>query len=148
MKFNWGTGIVLAFIGFISFIMYFIISMNVNDKYNYDLVSEDYYGDELIYQKDIDKLKNSKTLETNVSYEKTAEGLLMKFPETLDFKEIKGTLFLYRPSNKQLDFETTISLSNSNLLIPDKRLVDGRWDIKIDWQYKGKSYLFKESINY
>lgn len=148
MKISWGTGIVLAFIGFISFIMYFIVTMNIDDKYNHDLVSEDYYGDELIYQKDIDKLQNSETLESNIGYEKTADGLLIKFPETLDYNEIKGTLFLYRPSNKQLDFDTAISLSNSNLLIPDKRLVDGRWNIKIDWQYKGKSYLYKESINY
>ena len=43
MKFNWGTGIVLAFIAFISFIMYFVISMNTNNKYDHDLVSENYY---------------------------------------------------------------------------------------------------------
>ena len=148
MKFNWGTGIVLAFIGFISFIMYFIITMNVDDKYNHDLVSEDYYADELKYQNDIDKLENAKTLDTNINYEKTADGLLIKFPEAFNYKDITGNMFLYRPSNKQLDFETDISLSNSNLLIPDNRLVDGRWNIKIDWQYKGKYYLFKEYINY
>ena len=148
MKFKWGTGIVLAFIGFISFIMYFIVTMNVDNAYDHDLVSEDYYADELQYQNDIDKLENSKTLETDLSYEKTTEGLLIKFPETIDYKNIKGKLFLYRPSNKQLDFDTAISLSNLFLLIPDKRLVDGRWNIKIDWQYNGNSYLFKESLNY
>jgi hypothetical protein len=148
MKFNWGTGIVLAFIGFIAFIMYFIVSMNINDKYDHDLVSEDYYADELQYQNDINKLKNSKDLETNISYQKNTDGLLIKFPKDIDYKQIKGKVFLYRPSNKQLDFEAAISLSNPYLLIPDKRLVDGRWNIKIDWQYKGKSYLFKESINY
>ena len=57
-------------------------------------------------------------------------------------------MFLYRPSNKQFDFETEISLSEPFLLIPDNRLVDGRWNIKIDWQYNGKYYLFKESIMY
>ena len=148
MKINWGTGIVLAFIGFISFIMYFIITMNVNNKYDHDLVSEDYYADELQYQKDIDKLKNAKTLEENISYKRVTEGLVINFPSGVDYKKITGKVFLYRPSNKQLDFETSISLSHSNLLIPDKRLVDGRWNIKIDWQYKAKSYLFKESINY
>ncbi|WP_298345447.1 FixH family protein [uncultured Algibacter sp.] len=148
MKFNWGTGIVLAFIGFISFIMYFIITMNVDNKYDHDLVSEDYYADELQYQNDINKLENANTLEANLSYEKTAEGLVIHFPETVNYNDITGKLFLYRPSNKQLDFETAISLSNPYLLIPDKRLVDGRWNIKVDWQYKGKSYLFKESINY
>ncbi|WP_203255787.1 FixH family protein [Hyunsoonleella ulvae] len=148
MKLNWGTGIVLAFIGFIAFIMYFIVSMNINDKYDHDLVSEDYYSEELKYQNDIDKLKNSKTLKTNISYTKTADGLKISFPEDINYKEITGKLFLYRPSNKQLDFETAISLSNSYLLIPDERLVDGRWNIKIDWNYKGKSYLFKEPIVY
>ena len=128
--------------------MYFIISMNVNDKYDHDLVSDDYYGDELKYQVDIDKLKNSNTLTTNISYEKTEEGLIIKFPEDIDYKKITGHMFLYRPSNKQLDFETLISLSDSYLLIPDERLVDGRWNIKIDWQYNGKSYLFKEAIVY
>jgi hypothetical protein len=148
MKFNWGTGIVLAFIGFISFILYFIISMNVNDKYEYDLVSEDYYADELDYQNDIDKLNLTKNLATNISYTKSNKGLIIHFPSDIDFEKITGKVFLYRPSNKQLDFETTISLSKSNLLIPDKRLVDGRWNIKIDWQYNGNSYLYKESINY
>jgi hypothetical protein len=57
-------------------------------------------------------------------------------------------VFLYRPSNKQLDFETPISLSESYLLVPDKRLLDGRWNITIDWQYNETSYLFKKSIVY
>jgi len=148
MKINWGTGIVLAFIGFISFIMYFIITMNIDDTYSHDLVTEDYYAEELAYQNDIDKLKNSKNLEENISYQRMTEGLVIHFPSNVDFKEITGKVFLYRPSNKQLDFDTTISLSKPYLLIPDKRLVDGRWNIKIDWKYNGKSYLFKESINY
>lgn len=148
MKFNWGTGIVLAFIGFISFIMFFIINMNINKKYDHDLVAEDYYKQELSFQNDIDKENNSKSLLKNVSWEKTDEGLLIKFPETLEVNQIKGKVFLYRPSNKQLDFETTISLSNHNLLIPDKRLLDGRWNIKVDWQYNGKLYLYKKEIMY
>ncbi|TXG35223.1 FixH family protein [Seonamhaeicola maritimus] len=148
MKVNWGTGIVLAFIGFIAFIMYFIVSMNVDDKYDHDLVTEDYYAEELAYQKEIDKLKNAKALSENITYKKTEEGLTILFPSNIDYKQITGKLFLYRPSNKQLDFESDISLSNPHLLIPDTRLVDGRWNIKVDWQYNGNSYLFKESINY
>ena len=148
MKINWGTGIVLAFIGFIGFIMYFIIQMNVNKKYDHDLVVEDYYKQELQFQNDINKEKNSKSLKENVSCLKTNEGLLIMFPKDLNENEIKGKVFLYRPSNKQLDFEIPISISNHNLLIPDSRLLDGRWNIKIDWKYKESSYLFKEQINY
>ena len=148
MKLNWGTGIVLAFIGFISFIMYFVINMNTVKKYDTDLVTEDYYKAELEYQNDIDKESNANHLASNISWEKTDKGLVITFPETMNIKEITGKVFLYRPSNKQLDFETAISLSNHNLLIPDKRLLDGRWNIKVDWQYKGKSYLYKKEIIY
>jgi nitrogen fixation protein FixH len=148
MKFNWGTGIILAFICFISFIMYFVISMNFNKKYDHDLVTENYYKIKLSYQDDINKQKNSNTLEENISYNKTPEGLLIKFPENFDFKKITGKVSLYRPSNKHLDFETPISLSEPYLLVPDKRLLGGRWDISIDWQYLGKSYLYKKSIVY
>lgn len=148
MKINWGTGIVVAFIGFISFIMYFIITMNTDSKYDHDLVTEDYYKQELQVQNDIEKQKNANTLATNVDWKKTNEGIVIRFPETLKAEKITGTVFLYRPSNKQFDFETAISLSNHNLLIPNKRLLDGRWNIIVDWQYNGKSYLYKKEIVY
>ena len=148
MKINWGTGIVLAFIGFIGFIMYFIIQMSVNDKFNHDLVTEEYYKQELQFQDDIDKERNSQRLKENVTWQKTDEGILISFPKDLEEKNISGKVFLYRPSNKQLDFEIPISTSNHNLLIPDSRLLDGRWNIKIDWKYKESSYLFKEEISY
>ena len=148
MKINWGTGVVLAFIAFISFIMYFVINMNIDVKYDHDLVTDDYYKQELEFQNDIDKESNSKTLEENIKWNKTKDGILLKFPNTLNQENITGKVFLYRPSNKQFDFEITISLSNYNLLIPDKRLLDGRWNIKIDWQYNGKSYLYKKEIMY
>ncbi|WP_282068169.1 FixH family protein [Olleya namhaensis] len=148
MKFNWGTGVVIAFILFISFIMYFVISMNTDKNLDHDLVNENYYKQELEFQNDINKEKNAKTLASKVTWKKTAEGIVISFPTDLEDKNITGKIFLYRPSNKQLDFETTILLSNHNLLIPDKRLLDGRWNIKIDWSYKDTNYMLKEEIQY
>ena len=148
MKLNWGTGIVIAFVGFISFIMYFVITMNTDKALDHDLVTEDYYKEELEFQNDIDKENNSKSLTENLTWKKTKDGVIITFPQSLEINSITGKVFLYRPSNKQFDFETDISLSNHNLLIPDKRLLDGRWNIKVDWQYNGKSYLYKKEIIY
>lgn len=148
MKINWGTGIVIAFVVFIAFIMYFVINMSTNDKYNHDLVTEEYYKEELLHQKEIDKENNAKALNQNISWTKTNDGILISFPENLEYSRIKGKVFLYRPSNKKLDSEISISLSDNQMLIPKTRLLDGRWNIKIDWEYDGKSYLFKESLVY
>ncbi len=148
MKINWGTGIVLAFIGFISFIMFFVIKMNSDRTANHDLVTEDYYRQELAYQKEIDAQNNATNDIVNLELKKQANGLQIVFPKNLEPNKIQGKVSLYRPSNKQLDFDLPISLSNNHLLIPDKRLLDGRWDIKVNWVYNGKEYLHKENITY
>ncbi len=147
MKFNWGTGIVIAILCFMGFILYFVITMSVNKEYSHDLVTEKYYQQELEYQDQIEAEKNSQTLEENVSIKQTADGLVVSFPKDLDYKSIQGKVFLYRPSNKQLDFEIPISISSKYLLVPEKRLLDGRWNINIFWNYKNKDYLFKKELN-
>ena len=148
MKINWGTAIVLAFIGFISFIMYFVISMSTNKKIESDLVTENYYGQELEFENDLLKQRNAQKLKENITWKQTQEGLIITFPKDMDPSEISGKVFLYRPSNKQLDSESSISLSEHNLLIPDKRLLDGRWNIKVDWEYEGNFYVYKTEIVY
>ncbi len=148
MKINWGTGIVIAFILFIAFILYFVVNMNANKKYDYDLVTDDYYKEELKYQESIDKEKNTKSLKSNIKLKQTEQGLIVIFPEDLDYELIDGKVFLYRPSNKQLDLKIPISLSNHYLLIPDDRLLDGRWNISVDWTYEEVEYLYKEEIVY
>lgn len=148
MKINWGTGIVIAFICFISFIMYFVITMVTNDKYNHDLVVEDYYKQELNFQNDINKEKNAKSLAENIKWQQTPDGLLLKFPNNFKDGDISGTVYMYRPSNKTLDFNLPLEINNHHFLIPNSKLVEGRWNIKIDWNHNSSNYLFKESISY
>ncbi|PXX25974.1 FixH family protein [Arenibacter sp. ARW7G5Y1] len=148
MKINWGTGIVLAFIGFISFILFFVVRMSMDNKANHDLVTENYYKAELGYQNEIDAENNARIKEVDLSLESTDKGIKLIFPNNLNIENIKGTVSLYRPSNKHLDFDLPLSLSEDYLLIPDNRLLDGRWDIKVFWEYKGEAFLFKEKITY
>lgn len=148
MKINWGTGLVIAMIGFISFIMYFIIKVNTDSAYDHDLVVEEYYKAELTFQGEIDREEKSRELDENITWTKTEDGLLLSFPEDLDSQDITGSVFLYRTSNKKLDFEMPISISNNVMLIPSNRLLDGRWNLKVDWKYKDVAYLYKKEIMY
>ncbi|WP_350293771.1 FixH family protein [uncultured Croceitalea sp.] len=147
MKINWGTAIVISFIGFISFILFFVIRMSMDNRANHDLVTEEYYKAELEYQNEIDAAANAAN-KGNLSIKRTSQGLVLTFPTYYSTEKIKGKVSLYRPSNKHLDFDLALNLSNAHLLIPDKRLLDGRWDIKISWEYEGEAYLQKESIIY
>jgi hypothetical protein len=149
MKINWGTGIVIAFVLFISFILFFVIKATTQEKYNYDLVSEEYYKDELNYQADIDKLNNFKQLNIKIITTKTNDGIEITFPENYITESINGKVSLYRPSNQSLDFDIAFVLSKrTTLLIPDNKLVGGRWDIKISWSENNKEYLYKKELVY
>ena len=148
MRINWGTGIVLAFIAFISFIMYFVIQMNTDDRADHELVTTDYYKKELAYQQEIDAEQNAAVLKAQLQITKSQEGFMVTFPENYEPENITGKVSLYRPSNRHLDFDLPISLSNTHLLIPDSRLLDGRWDIAIEWKYNGNSFLHKEKLSY
>ncbi|MDG1571119.1 FixH family protein [Robiginitalea sp. M366] len=148
MKFNWGTGIVLAFTAFISFILYFVFVASTDPKANHHMVTEDYYQQELTYQADLNAAANLKAFGGDLRIERTASGLGIRFPEGMEPAKIKGTLSLYRPSNKQLDFETPIQISDTLLLIPESRLLDGRWDIRLDWEYQGTPYLYRGRVTY
>jgi nitrogen fixation protein FixH len=146
IKINWGTGIVIAFALFMSFILFFVFRVQSDSKYDNELVAEEYYKKEALVQNDINSQQNANALSQKLSVATTAEGIAIAFPKDLDFKKIKGTVSLYRPSNQKLDFAIPISLSGFDLLIPKKNLVGGLWDITVEWAYEGKTYLNKEEV--
>ena len=148
IKINWGTGIVIALVLFMIFILSFVYKTIAVDKYEHHLVSEDYYKDELYYQKEIDKLNNAAKLSENITLSNSEKGITISFPEDKDFNKIKGRIYFQRRSNLKLDFKKEIKLSDHFIIIPDSLLVSGKWIIKIDWQYNDEEYLLKESWFY
>lgn len=148
MKWNWGKGIVVAMACFMGFILYMVITMSTDDNYSHDLVTEEYYAKEMAYQTEIDAETNARNLVGEISGKRTPEGWLLTFPPSISKSTNKGKVFLYRPSNQQLDFEVPLAISGSNLLIPDNQLIDGRWNIIIEWTDGEEEYMYKKSIVY
>src|SRR5690606_1462534 len=146
MKFNWGTGIVIAFALFISFIGYLVITMNTNQIYQHDLVTEDYYKKELEFQQKIDNAAAAAAMDYSIQVKQLAEGLLISFPESLEDNKVKGSVFMYNPSNKKLDFTAPLKLQQSKMRIPSKYLVEGRWDVEINWNSENVPYYYKSKL--
>lgn len=149
MKINWGTGIVVAFVLFIAFILFFVVTATTNSDYDFSLVSEKYYENELTFQEEINKYQNTKKLGVILKFSRTDEGVLVQFPKNFKVDNNQIKISLYRPSNQRLDSEfSPIFSSVSTLLIPSKMLLDGRWDIKLSWKQKDKEYLYKKEFIY
>lgn len=141
IKFNWGTGIVIAFTFFIGFILFFVIKVQTNHQYDNELVVEDYYKQERILQAKLDREQNAANLNDKVTVTQDDKNIKIEFPNNFDASKITGKVSLYRPSNQKLDFEIPVSISVPYLLIPKSDLAGGRWDITVEWQYKGTDYL-------
>jgi len=148
IKINWGTAMVIAMVLFMAFILQFVYRSIAVDKYEHHLVSEDYYKDELYYQQEIDKMNNASKLTQNVKVDRVGEGMLVSFPDEMNFTKITGIVYFQRPSDERLDFKKEISLSDHIMLIKDDKLINGKWKVKIDWKYGNDEYLFKEAIFY
>lgn len=146
MKINWGTGIVIAFALFISFILYFVLEVQTNSKYDNELVVEEYYKHDATFGDEMVRVQNAQDLVQKPIINNDSEGVSIVFPEEYESKNIKGNIGFYRSSNKKFDFSVPIALSGSSLLIPKKKLIGGRWEINMEWQYDGKKYLTKETI--
>ncbi len=149
MKLNWGTWMVLVLVAFISFIMYFVVTMLTNKDYDQDLVVEDYYKAELHYQEEIDAEENALALKENVQVLNKNGTWTVLLPEAINLDEIDGAVHLYRPSNKILDFEIPLAaLDSHEITIPSEKLLSGRWNIMVNWTYRNEEYLFKKEINH
>lgn len=147
MKISWGTAIVIAFGLFITFILFFVFTVQSNSKYDNELVVEEYYKHDAHFADEMARVQNAQDLAQRPMINNIAKGLEVEFPKSFEADKIKGKVSLYRPSNKKLDFEIPISLSNAaTLLIPKKSLAGGRWDINMEWQYNGIAYLSKETV--
>jgi hypothetical protein len=145
-KFNWGVGIVIAFALFMTFILYFVFEVQSNSKYDNDLVVEEYYKHDALFGKEMVRVQNAEDLAQKPVITTTPDGVSIAFPSRYVPNKIKGNAAFYRSSNKKFDFNVPLTLSDSVLNIPKKKLLSGRWEINMEWQYEGKQYLTKETI--
>jgi hypothetical protein len=54
MKINWGTGIAIAIALFMAFILYFVIKVQSNSKYDNELVVEEYYKHDAVFEQEME----------------------------------------------------------------------------------------------
>ena len=148
LKISWPTGIIIAITAFVIFILSFVYKVTFMPEYDHHLVSEEYYKDELNYQKEINEENKGVALKENVKISKDSLGLTITFPSEFKPSEISGLISFIRLSNEKIDFSVPIKLTSNNYLIKDEKLVEGRWDVKIEWNVNDVDYLYKEKLIY
>ncbi|MDO4228493.1 MAG: FixH family protein [Capnocytophaga sp.] len=147
IKIGWGTGIVIAFALFIAFIMYFVVNMHFNKKYDHDFVTEDYYKKELAYQKTMEKVSKTENEQMTVQINTSDKGVTLVFPETISDDTAVGTVSFYRPSDQTKDFKIPLQIKEKRMLIPISVLSKGRWNVEVDYLFNNNNYFSAKNIN-
>ena len=139
-KFTWAHGVVIALGSFIAFILFMVFGFTYGQQTS-ELVSNDYYGDELVYQEVIDAKRNAENLTEIPKYEEIAEGMKISFPSEI-IPENKNVKFeLFRTDDANLDVKKEINLdANNEILVPKQVISKGPYTLKIKWSHAKKPY--------
>ncbi len=141
---NWGKGIAIVLICFIGFIGTFVY---IAFTKNADLVSEDYYENELSYDQTKMEKSNYIALNSEIKIDKVEEGIVFQFPSEMG--ELKsGSIEFYRPDQKVYDRSFDIELAEGNSQSLDyNNFVEGYYDISVRWEDgNDNAYIFESNI--
>jgi hypothetical protein len=144
IKFNWGTGIVLALLIMISGM---IVLVSIAVRQDYDLVDKDYYRKSVNYQQHIEKVRNNEALTEKIKIEITADSLTLTFPNFGNYQDYSGEIHFYSPVEEKRDLTLKVQPDSSYLQkVELSTLKTGRYQLKIDWEAKGTGYYQEEEI--
>jgi hypothetical protein len=137
---NWGKGIVIAltlFIGFISFLVVKIMSQDV------DLVSEDYYKQEIDYEARIQKEQNGLNNAAKIELIDQEAYVVVQLPDSSSLTNV--VLNLKRPNDKKLDKSFKIE-GTKTFMLPKSSLEKGKYELTIEYTINGEECLMKKVI--
>ena len=133
---NWGKKIAIFYTVFAVSMLSAVIFASMQ---SFHLVSEDYYAEEIAYEKRIQEIKNVQELDGQVEVQQISESeFSFRFPPSA--QKAIGVIQFYRPSDAELDQTFPIKLADGKQLISVDELVGGNWQVQIRWAMDGKAY--------
>lgn len=141
---NWGNRLLIAFIAFgtmIGILVYKSVTMQ------YDLVSEDYYQQELKYQDKIDGVQNANMV-SDVNILQDNNALTITLPSELKGTAITGEAWFYCVTDAHKDRRFMLQVNqNGEYIINKQQLVKGNMQLKLTWQADNKNYYTEKQIS-
>ncbi|MDB5211469.1 MAG: hypothetical protein JWQ30_2296, partial [Sediminibacterium sp.] len=110
---NWGNRLVLVFVGF-ALLIGTLVYKSMHTKF--ELVSKDYYNDELRYQDKIDGKANAAKI-SSVTVVENPEAIIINLPAEHQGRNITGEAWFYCGSNATYDRKISLSDATHNQLI-------------------------------
>lgn len=133
---NWGHKIIIVFTLFAAGMLTLVIK---SMRTRVDMVTADYYAEELKYQQNIDARQQAKRLTAPVSIAQASDSLEITFPP--ECAAVTGEVVFYRPSDSRRDFTMPLALKDGKLRVSRDRFDRGNYRIRCSWKMEGTPYF-------
>ena len=143
MKITWGHKITGAYLLFVAGIVFLVFKANGE---RYDMVTKNYYEEELKFQQVIDESANANALSAIVTVEKANGALRIRFPDEMKNKKIDVDFYLYYPADDMKDFKKNFTINESEFIQALPGGFKGQYELKLSWTAGGKKYYNERKI--
>ena len=140
---NWGHKIIIVYVIFVAGMVFLAVK---SSQQNIELVTEDYYAKELVYQQKIDEIKRTASLSAPVDITFINHELKINFPKDFATKKIVGEAVLYCPADEKKDMNQQFTVTDNavNMSVPD--YYHGLYYVKINWKVDGVDYYYEYKL--
>ena len=140
---SWGNKLIVVFIVFAILIGTLVYKCT---QANFELVTKDYYGDELKFQDQIDGVNNANKI-SSVVIDQAGADLSIQLPKELNGKKIDGQAWFYCPNNSVNDRRIPLNInSEGEMLIAKSELAKTKYLLKLSWNAGNEKFYDEQNI--
>ena len=140
---TWGTKFLLVFAGF-ALLMSTLVYKCMHQKF--DLVSKDYYTDELRYQDKIDGTNNANKIST-VAVKDSGMYISIQLPKEVQGLATTGQVWFYCSIDDTRDRKLNLDVNDAGIMMIDKAaLTKANYQVKLNWQVGMDKYYTEHEI--
>jgi nitrogen fixation protein FixH len=140
---NWGWKMGIVYVGFVGVMISFVMRAR-NEKI--DLVSSDYYEQEIAFADKMEAVKNANSLELKPSIVFQEGELRVDYPANWNSSS-SGKIRFYCPSDAKSDVEVPMQFSSGNpQIIAGDLIKPGPYEVYFEWTDAGKKFFVQQKI--
>jgi len=142
----WPLGIIVAFVLFFTGTVGLIV-MAFSQKV--DLVSADYYEQELKFQGRIDRVERTRNAasQATVAYDSANHCITVSLPPEQAHHEVWGSIELYRPSAAGMDRAVRFQPDTNGVQrLEAAGMAPGPWRVRVTWTAEKENYYLDQKV--
>jgi hypothetical protein len=139
---SWGNKLVIVFVVFVA-LMAILVYKAVNTKF--ELVTKDYYKEELRYQDKIDGAANARTA-GSIMLKQDASTITLQLPTSLQTSISEGEAWFYCKTDAAKDQRLPIKIEDGIYSFDKSVFAKSTYELKLQLTNNSKQYYYKEFI--